>query len=1143
MSTERPDRPDDVPEWIKTAYRRQPRILYKTPEGDLCMGENQRRSAEVSGNYRRKIRQKENKEATFRVLYRFIESSEHLTNALVWLVAERGPLDLYADGPSDDKPSLNQLPPEREEDCDTILQRELHGWAEGDEKRLAASPVLTSQGDMNVDSLPEDIGGLELNKGVAAENKEKAQLIMTSKIPRVGLSLTVSTSPSGGPTGTPLFLHLSTVTRALTLDINKCFGDLTTSLDAAKDASFAYFKQFMVTRQFSRHAYRAAPLVCRLLLRLGTPTRLNDMSVSSADRFDVLGPDYLCHIHLRNSDLDDKLDPYFQVDTGTTPRGSFKAHLREAYFCAALALARPHTYTVSTIGVERSFVEAIDDMITSFDVQRLRGHGQKGSRSLDFDLYDTYVVEGSEGDSGTPPSLPFLNITCRRLQDMPMPSKTQVIQLHLGYTYYTEADYLEDDERDSNIKHVVTRGRKEVGVWTEMLGLVFHRERRSIHVFFPEGLKVEDGYNVIPHKVHLGLELGAVPPAELQTEGPPNPRDHRVRLLGITLHGDEEPSAQYLRMLEYSLELLNDDRDQMFCQDRSNLARYLSEPFGLPSASFGERRSCAMEHSLFGYNKGSLNMFTDKRLYQAQMDALQAIFDTEVDAVIVSGMGGTGKTYLIVQFSNRWGMIGDRMPEEVRVKHYCTRYAREVETRKGMLLSLETSADRKKKRKVETASSVEDTSWKDDVKKLKPLCLILTQTTEAARNVAYDLKESNVKFRLLKSSRFEGWSDAFYADFDRYAVSAAMLASPQATARTLQNSSVLVSTLGAFANVSKNVCMVGQPQVVMIDEASQVFAATVSATLQQLHCTTKLVLFGDVKQLQPYMHENVPRLHSALQKLILVYEQGGIKSERIRHIHLNQSRRMPSQLTNFFSFNRYDRLLLHGDGSSPTETVPGSHSVYLRYICSDSTDRRTVSGSRYNSAEAENIAYIANALKTMGLSFSIVTYYAAQRAEIELYLRDESRKEGSCLVSEDADDKVFTIDSYQGKDDDFIILSTVCSQFKEDEEAFVFDQHRQTVALSRCRRGMFVVSNARFLNQMNLLGSSLLCALWQEADTIYLPDEHSALVCFLDSFAPPPDVSSPLHPSNSQTESLITPRSPLRYAGGFPPYTPPSNVS
>jgi superfamily I DNA and/or RNA helicase len=83
-------------------------------------------------------------------------------------------------------------------------------------------------------------------------------------------------------------------------------------------------------------------------------------------------------------------------------------------------------------------------------------------------------------------------------------------------------------------------------------------------------------------------------------------------------------------------------------------------------------------------------------------------------------------------------------------------------------------------------------------------------------------------------------------------------------------------------------------------------------------------------------------------------------------------------------------------------------------------------------------------------SFRIITAYDAQRSRIEDSLKSANLK---------WEDKVFNVDSFQGNEDDYIIVSLV----RTNKVGFLSNARRTNVMLSRCRKGMVICANRAFL--------------------------------------------------------------------------------
>ena len=101
-------------------------------------------------------------------------------------------------------------------------------------------------------------------------------------------------------------------------------------------------------------------------------------------------------------------------------------------------------------------------------------------------------------------------------------------------------------------------------------------------------------------------------------------------------------------------------------------------------------------------------------------------------------------------------------------------------------------------------------------------------------------------------------------------------------------------------------------------------------------------------------------------------------------------------------------------------------------------------------------------------SIGVITPYKGQRIYLQNYL---ASKLGLNML-ELARLEVNSIDSFQGREKDFIILSTVRSS-KYGGIGFLNDSRRLNVALTRAKFGMVVIGNALVLRQ-NLYWNNLL---------------------------------------------------------------------
>ena len=112
--------------------------------------------------------------------------------------------------------------------------------------------------------------------------------------------------------------------------------------------------------------------------------------------------------------------------------------------------------------------------------------------------------------------------------------------------------------------------------------------------------------------------------------------------------------------------------------------------------------------------------------------------------------------------------------------------------------------------------------------------------------------------------------------------------------------------------------------------------------------------------------------------------------------------------------------------------------------------------SKFNEYEAQMVVRFILYLVLNGIlvgDITVLTFYNGQRKRLLSllsrlkYLRDQIFK-------------VATVDSYQGEENDVVILSLVRSN---EKIGFLSDEHRVCVALSRAKRGFYIFGNGQSL--------------------------------------------------------------------------------
>lgn len=261
---------------------------------------------------------------------------------------------------------------------------------------------------------------------------------------------------------------------------------------------------------------------------------------------------------------------------------------------------------------------------------------------------------------------------------------------------------------------------------------------------------------------------------------------------------------------------------------------------------------------------------------------------------------------------------------------------------------------------------------------------------------------------------------------------------------------------------------------VVIDEAAQALEPATLIPLQLLKSSgTKCIMVGDPKQLPATVLSNVASRY--------LYECSMFERiQRAGHpvIMLTEQYRMHPEISRFPSLHFYDGKLLNGVQLS-SKTAPFHQTKALGpYVFYDITDgqelfgKNSGSSSLYNEGEADAAVEIVRFLQKRypsefaGGRIGVITPYKAQ---LSLLRSRFSRALGSSISSEM---EFNTVDGFQGREVDILILSTVrssdtssASRVNSSGIGFVADVRRMNVALTRARLSLWIVGSAQTLQR------------------------------------------------------------------------------
>ncbi|KAH8947378.1 hypothetical protein BDL97_11G037900 [Sphagnum fallax] len=257
---------------------------------------------------------------------------------------------------------------------------------------------------------------------------------------------------------------------------------------------------------------------------------------------------------------------------------------------------------------------------------------------------------------------------------------------------------------------------------------------------------------------------------------------------------------------------------------------------------------------------------------------------------------------------------------------------------------------------------------------------------------------------------------------------------------------------------------------VLIDESTQ--ATEPECLIPLVMGAKQLVLVGDHCQLGPVImckkaaHAGLAQ--SLFERLVLL----GVKP-----IRLQVQYRMHPCLSEFPSNSFYEGTLQNGvtiaerlqsqiDFPWPVPNRPMFFYVQM------GQEEISASGTSYlNRTEAANVEKIVTTFLRSGVipsQIGVITPYEGQRAYIVNYMA----RNGSLRQQLYKEIEVASVDSFQGREKDFIILSCVRSN-EHQGIGFLNDPRRLNVALTRAQYGLVILGNPKVLSKQPLWNSLL----------------------------------------------------------------------
>ncbi|MCJ1290377.1 hypothetical protein MMC34_001913 [Xylographa carneopallida] len=259
-----------------------------------------------------------------------------------------------------------------------------------------------------------------------------------------------------------------------------------------------------------------------------------------------------------------------------------------------------------------------------------------------------------------------------------------------------------------------------------------------------------------------------------------------------------------------------------------------------------------------------------------------------------------------------------------------------------------------------------------------------------------------------------------------------------------------------------------KPRVVLIEEAAETLEAPV--TVACFESLQHLILVGDHQQL---------RGHCAVQDLegppfnldVSGFER--LVTNNIEFSQLTRQRRMRPEIRKIIS-PIYENLQDHPcvEGREDVPGMGGINSFFYTHALTESNDDAM---SKCNIDEADMVVSFFDYLVYNGMEvkdITVLTFYNGQRKKILQGLRTHPNLQGGYQF------KVATVDSYQGEENEVVLLSLVRNN--PSEIGFLKIDNRVCVALSRARRGFYLFGNDKLLRRASPLWRKVLQVMKEE---------------------------------------------------------------
>ncbi|KAJ5280396.1 hypothetical protein N7478_005768 [Penicillium angulare] len=262
------------------------------------------------------------------------------------------------------------------------------------------------------------------------------------------------------------------------------------------------------------------------------------------------------------------------------------------------------------------------------------------------------------------------------------------------------------------------------------------------------------------------------------------------------------------------------------------------------------------------------------------------------------------------------------------------------------------------------------------------------------------------------------------------------------------------------------------PKIVLIEEAAEVIEAPVAVAC--FESIQQLILVGDHKQLKGTC-SLLDLTGYPFYLDVSMFER--LTGNNLPFFMLRKQRRMTPEVSDLLK-PIYGQLENNSSVYS-YPSIPGMGNIKVFFFNHEWQENGDSLSSKLNEMEALMLVEFYVYLLMNGnpvSSITIMTFYNGQRKLLRKMIKDH--KSLTYLSP-----KVMTVDSYQGEENDIILLSLVRSNSKNGI-GFLAVDNRVCVALSRARHGFFLFGNGKLLSSVSQLWSQILKTMASDANKL-----------------------------------------------------------